>query len=266
MRESCLARQVDDFLAQPFSSSMSTSTSDQLSKTWRSPFTGEDIDAHLVRREVAVNLAVKIYVFRLFNLPEPKWQLTASGLSYKNAVPPIVGVIPYPPELAEYIAEGFMVEYSMAREHLGLPNEGLDDQMPPPPVSGENRGSLLRHMNGAALLLHFASLGVKWPDSQILALHGSIDLELPTKLREAGIYHILVWREEHLNGAHGTPEDLRTFLGTGTLQLVTVEDAATLARDAYAQRSDRIRELLHLREAWEFDSWSGFHPMFQRPE
>ena len=245
---------------------MSTSTSDQPSKTWRSPFTGEDIDAHLVRREVAVNLAVKNYVFRLFNLPEPKWQLTSSGLSYKNTVPPIVGVIPYPPELAEYIAEGFMVEYSMAREHLGLPNEGLDDQMPPPPVSGENRGSLLRHMNAAALLLHFASLGVKWPDSQILALHGSIDLELPTKLREAGIYHILVWSEEHLNGAHGTPEDLRTFLGTGTLQLVTIDAAATLARDAYAQRSDRICEILHLRQAWEFDSWSGFHPMFSPPK
>jgi hypothetical protein len=86
------------------------------------------------------------------------------------------------------------------------------------------------------------------------------------KLRAAGIFYIHVWQEEHLTSKNVSPEKLRTFAGTGTMQLVTPEDAATLALDAYARRPDRIQQILHLREDWEFDSWSGFHPMFPRPE
>ena len=233
---------------------------------YHSPFTGQDIDAHLVRREVAANLAVKIYFLGLLGLPEPEWHLTQNALSYQNAEPPIVGTIPYPPELAEYIAEGFMVEHVMAREHLGLRNAALEEVMPPPPTSGENRGSLLRHLNAMDSLLQFASSGLVLDEDHLLAIHGSTDLELPGKLRAAGIFHILVWQEEHLTSENVSPEKLRTFAGTGTMQLVTLEDAATLALDAYARRPDRIQEILHLREEWEFDSWSGFHPMFPRPE
>jgi hypothetical protein len=49
--------------------------------TYRSPFTGQDIDAHLVRREVAANLAVKCYVMSLFGLTEPEWTFTEKDLS-----------------------------------------------------------------------------------------------------------------------------------------------------------------------------------------
>jgi len=94
--------------------------------------------------------------------------ITTTGLTYKTPVPPISGIIPYPPELAEYIAEGFMIEYVMSREHLGLPNEGFDELKPPPPTSGEIRGELLRHVNAPGLLVHFASVGVKWPESHTL--------------------------------------------------------------------------------------------------
>jgi hypothetical protein len=234
--------------------------------TFHSPFTGQDIDAHLVRREVAANLAVKIYVLGLLGLPEPEWHLTQNGLSYQTAEPPIVGTIPYPPELAEYIAEGFMVEHVMAREHLGLRNAALEDVMPPPPVSGERRGSILRHFNAVDNFLQFATSGLTLDEDHILAIHGSTDLELPGKLRAAGIFHILVWQEEHLTAENVSPETLRSFSGTGTMQLVTLDEAATLARDAYARRPDRIQEILHLQEEWEFDSWSGFHPMFFQPE
>ena len=234
--------------------------------TFHSPFTGQDIDAHLVRREVAANLAVKIYVLGLLGLPEPEWHLTQDGLSYQNAEPPIVGTIPYPPELAEYIADGFMVEHVMAREHLGLRNMGLEELMPPPPVSGERRGSLLRHFNAVDNFLQFSTSGLTLDENHILAIHGSTDLELPGKLRAAGIFHLLVWQEEHLTAENVSPETLRSFSGTGTMQLVTLDEAATLARDAYARRPDRIQEILHLREEWEFDSWSGFHPMFFPPE
>jgi len=233
---------------------------------YHSPFTGQDIDAHLVRREVAANLAVKIYVLGLLGLPEPEWHLTQNALNYQYSNPPIVGTIPYPPELAEYIAEGFMVEYVMAREHLGLRNTGLEELMPPPPVSGERRGSLLRHFDATDNFLKFASSGLALDDDHLLAIHGSTDLGLLGKLRAAGIFHILVWQEEHLTKENVSPDNLRSFVGTGTLQLVTIDEAATLARDAYAQRSDRIQEILHLQEDWEFDSWSGFHPMFSPPE
>jgi hypothetical protein len=198
---------------------MKSSSIPQPIGTFHSPFTGQDIDAHLVRREVAANLAVKIYVFGLFGLPDPEWCLTATGVSYRNSEPPIVGTIPYPPELAEYIADGFMVEHIMAREHLGLRNADLEELMPTPPTSGENRGSLLRHLNAMETLLQFASFGLALDEEHLLAIHGATDPELPGKLRAAGIFHILVWQEEHLTSDNVTPDKLRTFAGTGTIQL-----------------------------------------------
>jgi hypothetical protein len=226
-------------------------------QTWKSPFSGKDIPAHHVRREVAVNLAVKEYVFRIFGVPSLNWEFQRDGVLYQSTPPLPQGIIPYPRELANYIKEGFETEHNMAMKHLGIGQT---------PTSGEIRGQLLRLMGALRQILMLASMGIRWPSARILAIHGCENPTFLENLSEAGIYHVIVWREEHLEGNTPTPMIMREVLGSGTMQVVTTDEAAVLATDASARRPERIRRILHLQEPWEFDSWNGFHPMFDTTE
>jgi hypothetical protein len=149
----------------------------------------------------------------------------------------------------------------MARHHLGLPNPGADMFLPTQ-LKGETRGALLRHVNAEQTLLGLVEQRVRWPEQHILGIHGSLDPALLKKLRRSGIWHIVVWREEHLGSSSPSAEDLRDFAGTGAMQLVSPAEASVLATDAYAEDPDRIREIFRLDDRWNFDSWSGHHPMF----
>jgi hypothetical protein len=57
-------------------------------------------------------------------------------------------------------------------------------------------------------------------------------------------------------------EMLVDCIGTGSLKLLSLAEAETLARDAFARHSDSTRRIFNLTRAFCVDSWSSNHPRF----
>lgn len=146
------------------------------------------------------------------------------------------------------------------------PSDGILPRLTP---YGEKTGYLLRHFRIGDQICHLTKIIGGWPESRIVGIHGGQE-GLISKLKDAGVLYLLVWREEHIrevteNGKEITPEMAIHFVGSGCMRSITLPEAETLAIDAYARKSDSTRRIFNLEHPFEVDSWSSNHPRFHSP-
>ena len=60
-----------------------------------------------------------------------------------------------------------------------------------------------------------------------------------------------------------TEEMLVDCFGSGCMKALSMAEAETLARDAFARQSESTRRIFSLTRAWCVDSWSSNHPRFR---
>jgi hypothetical protein len=174
------------------------------------------------------------------------------------------GVMPFPPELKDYVQSEWLLWFNVFLDEYGICG-ALDDLLPRKIPDGEKIGKLFRHFRVMQSLFQYASQRA-WPQDRILGIHGAESPEIFGRLQSAGI--LLVWREEHIReaaeaGREVTEEMLVDCFSSGCLKALSMDEAETLARDAFARQSESTRRIFRLTRAWCVDSWSSNHPRFR---
>jgi hypothetical protein len=231
---------------------------------WHSPFSNRSLNAEELIRESALNVVSKVLMLRLFSDARPSVALAPNGLSITAPGTHFKAVIPFPPELGDYFQSDWTIWFSTFFDEYGLGS--INDLMPEKIPEGEKIGRLFRHFRVLQQLYQIGSqLG--WPQDRILGIHGAESPEVFGRLRAASIPYMLVWREEHIAesakaGREITPEMMVDCLGSGCMKALSLADAETLARDAFAKKSESTRRIFTLNYAYCVDSWSSNHPRF----
>lgn len=239
---------------------------DAPSGTWRSLFSGTDIDAENLVREVALNAVSKVLMLQFFSDQIPKVVIAKDAVVVKEDGLGFTGIIPFPPELGGYLQSQWMIWFPMFLSEFGLPGPS-DSLYPRSTPTGERIGELANYFRIDEHVCLLARRFGGCPDGRIIGIHGAKE-DLISKLRDSGVIHVLVWREEHLieatkNGQEVTVEMAKDFAGSGCMKLISLEEAEKLVLDSFARKSESIREIFKLKYPFEVDSWSSNHPQFQ---
>lgn len=233
--------------------------------TWHSPFSNCSLTAEDLVRELALNAISKILMVGLLSDESADLAMGPDTISVAAQALPLRWVMPFPPELKDYVQNEWLVWLNAFMDEYGI-GGALEDILPRKIPDGEKLGKLFRHFRVLHQICQFASQR-GWPEDRILGIHGNDSPDLLGRLRSAGITYLLVWREEHINeaaeaGREVTEEMLVDCFGTGSLKRLTLAEAETLARDAFARHSDSTRRIFNLTRPWCVDSWSSNHPRF----
>jgi len=233
--------------------------------TWHSPFSNCSLNAEDLVRELALNAVSKILMVSLLSDEPADVAMGPDAIEVSAPSLQFRAVIPFPPELKDYVQSDWLVWFNVFIDEYGI-GGALADLLPRKIPDGEKLGKLFRHFRVLPQLFQYAAQR-GWPEDRILGIHGFDSPDLFGRLRSAGILYLAVWREEHINeaaeaGREVTDDMLLDCIGTGGLKRLSMAEAETLARDAFAHHSESTRRIFNLTRAFCVDSWSSNHPRF----
>jgi hypothetical protein len=233
---------------------------------WHSPFSDCSLNAEDLVRELALNAVSKILMVGLLSDESAEVAMGPDALSVYAPALQFRPTIPFPPELKNYVQSEWLVWFNVFLDEYGI-GGALDELLPRKIPDGEKLGALFRHFRVMQSLFQYASQRA-WPVDRILGIHGAESPEIFGRLQSAGITYLLVWREEHIReaaeaGRQVTEEMLVDCFGSGCMKALSMDEAETLARDAFARQSESTRRIFRLSRAWCVDSWSSNHPRFR---
>ena len=184
--------------------------------TWHSHFSNTEIDAENLVREVALNAVSKVLMLEFFSDQNPKVEIAKDAVVVKEEGLGFTGIIPFPPELGGYLQSQWMTWFPMFLSDFGLPGPS-DCLYPRSNPTGEKIGDLAGYFRIDEQVCLLARKLGGCPDGRIIGIHGAKE-DLIAKLRDSGVIHVLVWREEHLieatkNGQEVTVEMAKDFAG-----------------------------------------------------
>jgi len=233
--------------------------------TWHSPFSNCSLSAEDLIRELALNTVAKIFMVGFLSDEPAEVAMGPDAIAVYAPSLQFRPTMPFPPELRDYVQSEWLLWFNVFLDEYGV-GGALEDLLPRKIPDGEKLGKLFRHFRVLPQLFQYAQQR-GWPEDRILGIHGSDSPDLFGRLRSAGILYLCVWREEHINeameaGREVTDEMLVDCIGTGCLKSLSMAEAETLARDAFARQSESTRRIFNLTRAFCVDSWSSNHPRF----
>ena len=80
-------------------------------KSWKSPFSGKDLDQEELLTELALNVVSKQHILRTCGYPEARLTLAQDSVIMQCEEVHFSNVIPFPSELRSFVIEAFAASY-----------------------------------------------------------------------------------------------------------------------------------------------------------
>lgn len=210
--------------------------------TWISPWSGEQLGADELIREVALDALSQLYLVSLLGAPTPEIALEPDSVAVKSSALDYEYVIPYPAALAEEMAFSFADVLVLLRKEFGFLDGARDPEVP----RGEEIGAMLRYFKSLDRLVRIVSAARCWNERRVLAVHGippgqSIEA-LRSDLEAAGCHYLVIYP----NG----PET-----GSGHFMAVDMPAAMRMVNSLWLREPGAVERFFDIRQIHGDQRW-----------
>lgn len=209
--------------------------------TWISPWSGEQLTADELIREVALDALSQIYLVSLLGFPEPTISIESDTVIVKSSVIGYEYDIPYPRVLLDRVSDGFSDCLSKLKQEYPIHHcdQGTGTRQ------GEKVGAMLRYFRTMERLIRIVAALHCWNKQLVLAVHGLPDDFTPESLKfdlESAGFHYLVMYPA------GTA-------GSGCFKAIGMAEAVALVNQLWPRRPGVVETFFALEQNYGQHTW-----------
>ncbi len=213
-----------------------------MTATWISPWSGEQLTAEQLVREVALDALSQVYLLTLLGQPDPLISITddavvvtADGIDYKYS-------IPFPKVISDSMECGLSCCLEQLKKEYRIPDCAREFDDP----CGEKVGSMLRFYKALDRLIRIVTAVKCWSDRKVLVVHGvQADRTLSTlksDLKAAGIHYLVVYPDSG-------------EAGSGNFRVIDIASAIALLNNLWPRDPQVVDDFFGLKRNFGRHSW-----------
>lgn len=210
--------------------------------TWISPWSGEQLTADELIREVALDALSQIYLVSLLGFPEPMISIESDTVIVKSSAIGYEYDIPYPRVLLERMSEGFADALQSLKQEYRIHDcaNGAGARQ------GEKIGAVLHYFRTLERLIRIVAALHCWNKQLVLAVHGLPDDYTPETLKceiESAGFHYLV-----MCPAEGVA-------GSGCFKAISMPEAIALVNRLWPRQPGVVESFFDLERNYGQHTW-----------
>jgi hypothetical protein len=210
--------------------------------TWISPWSGKQLTADELIREVALDALSQIYLISLLGFPEPAIDIESDTVIVKSSAIGYEYDIPYPRVLLERMTGELSETLSSLKQEFLI----HDCDRNPRIRQGEKIGDLLGYFKTLERLIRIVAALHCWNKQLVLAIHGLPDgysLEtLKSDLESAGFHYLVM-----------CPAD--GVAGSGCFKAIGMAEAVALVNKLWPREPGVVETFFNLERSYGQHTW-----------
>lgn len=213
-----------------------------MTATWISPWSGEQLTADELIREVALDALSHIYILTLLGRSNPDISVLPDSVSVKSNAIDYDYLIPFPAVLTDRMECTLSECLQSLRKEYRFPDCAQDPDRP----CGEKVGALLKYFRGMERLIRLVSAVKCWDSRKVLAAHGipkdHSPLTLKTSLKLAGFHYLVMYPESN-------------EIGSGHFKAIDISTAISLVNSLWPRNPGVVEKFFALEKDYGRHMW-----------
>ncbi len=209
--------------------------------SWISPWSGEELCADRLMREVALDALSQLYIAEVIGIPGTQLAINNDSITVTTPTIDYSYDIPFPSALSGPMQDRFSECLACLKNEYRCFETGA-----PGGPSGETLGDTLRYFKTFDRLIRIVSAERCWPDRRVLVMHGLPPDVTPTELRtildDARLHYLLIYPD-------AAPA------ASGYFKAVGVERAVSLVHELWGGKPGVAERFFGLERAYGRHRW-----------